>query len=157
MAPPEAKSPSQNQQSATKLFVWLWKDYLRHHKWLLAAAVVLMMIEGSMLALISRLVQPMFDDVFSGGDRGALYFVGFAIMGIFFVRAVTSAGQRIMMAAIQQYTAADMRKNMLRHLMTLDSGFFQIHPPGQLIERVQGDVNKINSVCLLYTSDAADD
>ena len=46
MAPPEAKSTSQNQQSATKLFVWLWKDYLRHHKWLLVAAVVLMMVEG---------------------------------------------------------------------------------------------------------------
>ena len=96
-----------------------------------------MMIEGSMLALISRMIQPMFDDVFAAGDRDALYFVGFAIMGIFFVRALTSSGQRILMALIKQLAAADMRKHMLRHLMSLDSGFFQIHPPGQLIERVQ--------------------
>ena len=146
MAPPKHDQTSGKQQSATRLFWWLWRDYLRHHKLLLVGAVVLMMIEGSMLALISRLVQPMFDDVFTAGDRGALYFVGLAVMVIFFVRAATSAGQRILMASIQQYTAAAMRSNLLRHLMKLDSGFFQIHPPGQLIERVQGDVGVINSV-----------
>ena len=146
MPPPIPKVNSDKQQSAAKLFWWLWRDYLRPQKWWLAGAIVLMMIEGSMLALISRMIQPMFDDVFSAGDRDALYLVGFAIMGIFFVRAVTSGGQRILMSLIKQLTAAAMRRHMLRHLMTLDSGFFQLHPPGQLIERVQGDVTVINSV-----------
>ncbi len=146
MPPPIPKSGSEKRQSATKLFAWLWRDYLREHKWLLAAAAVLMMIEGSMLALISRMIQPMFDDVFAQGDRNALYFVGFGIMGIFFVRALTSSGQRILLQWIQQLASAAMRKHLLRHLMSLDSGFFQIHPPGQLIERVQGDVGVINSV-----------
>ena len=146
MPPPSPQPGSEFQQSAFKLFGWLWRDYLRKHKWLLVAAVILMMIEGSMLALISRMIQPMFDDVFAEGDRNALYFVGFAIMGIFIVRALTSSGQRILLALIKQLAAADMRKHMLRHLMSLDSGFFQVHPPGQLIERVQGDVDVINSV-----------
>lgn len=146
MAPPAPTTDPSKQQSATKLFAWLWRDYLRQHKALLFGAVILMMIEGSMLALISRLIQPMFDDVFAQGDQASLYLVGFGIMGIFFVRACTSAGQKILMSLIKQLTAASMRKHMLRHLMTLDSGFFQIHPPGQLIERVQGDVNVINSV-----------
>jgi subfamily B ATP-binding cassette protein MsbA len=146
MPPPTPQTHATKQQSAIKLFWWLWRDYLRPQKLLLAGAVVLMMIEGSMLALISRLIQPMFDDVFAAGDRNALFFVGFAIMAIFFVRAVTSAGQRILMSLIKQLTAAAMRRHLLRHLMTLDSGFFQFHPPGQLIERVQGDVSVINSV-----------
>lgn len=146
MPPPPSPVDPKTTQSAAKLFSWLWRDYLRHHKKLLAAAVVLMMIEGSMLAMISRMIQPMFDDVFAEGDRNALYFVGFAIMGIFFVRACTSAGRMVLMSLIKQLTAASMRKHMLRHLMSLDSGFFQLHPPGQLIERVQGDVNVINSV-----------
>ncbi|WP_400083192.1 ABC transporter ATP-binding protein [Yoonia sp. R78084] len=146
MPPPTPKSGSKKQQSATKLFGWLWRDYLREHKWLLAAAVVLMMVEGSMLALISRMIQPMFDDVFAQGDRNALYFVGFGIMTIFFVRALTSSCQRILMQWIKELASAAMRKHLLRHMMSLDSGFFQIHPPGQLIERVQGDVNVINSV-----------
>ncbi|WP_108816388.1 ABC transporter ATP-binding protein [Loktanella sp. Alg231-35] len=146
MAPPTPKPGSSKDQSAATLFWWLWRDYLRHYRWLLVGAVVLMMIEGSMLALISRMIQPMFDDVFANGDRDSLYFVGFAIMGIFFVRALTSSGQRILMSLIKLLAAADMRKHLLRHMMTLDSGFFQLHPPGQLIERVQGDVGVINGV-----------
>ncbi|MFN3662724.1 ABC transporter ATP-binding protein [Yoonia sp.] len=133
-------------QSATSLFWWLWRDYLRHHKGLLALALVLMAVEGSMLAALSRMVQPMFDDVFSAGDRNALYWVGLAVMGIFMLRAVTAASRSILMTLIQQYAEADMRRHLLAHMMTLDTAFYQTHPPGQLIERVQGDVGAINGV-----------
>ena len=105
-----------------------------------------MAVEGSMLALLSRLVQPMFDNVFSAGDTGALYLVGFGVMGVFIIRAITSSAQKIMMAYIKQLASAAMRRDLLRHLISLDSAFYQTHPPGQLIERVQGDVGVINTV-----------
>ncbi len=146
MQAPSSSKAKVKDESAFKLFGWLWRNYVYKFKWLLGFAIFLMMIEGSMLALISRLVQPMFDDVFGEGDRDALYLVGFVVMGIFFLRAVTSSTQRILMAWITQQTGADMRKHLLRHLMTLDSGFYQVNPPGQLIERVQGDVGAVNSV-----------
>ncbi|KJZ17891.1 ABC transporter ATP-binding protein [Loktanella sp. S4079] len=146
MPAPSATRKSNKPQSAVTLFWWLWKDYLRPHKWLLVAALFFMAIEGSMLALLSRMVQPMFDDVFAAGDQKALYIVAFGILAIFIIRAVTSSGQRLIMNLVVQLTSADMRKHLLRHLMTLDSNFYQSHPPGQLIERVQGDVGSINSV-----------
>ena len=105
-----------------------------------------MAVEGSMLALLSRLVQPMFDNVFSAGDTGALYLVGFGVMGVFIIRAITSSAQKILMAYIKQLASAAMRRDLLRHLISLDSAFYQTHPPGQLIERVQGDVGVINTV-----------
>lgn len=146
MPPPIPKKGDENSQSAFTLFWWLWKDYLRKYKWLLAVAMFLMAIEGSMLALISRMVQPMFDDVFTAGDKNALYWVGFGVMGIFIARALTSAGQRILMTYIRELAKAAMRQHMLRHLMSLDSAFYQTNPPGQLIERVQGDVGVVNSI-----------
>lgn len=130
----------------TSLFRWLWRDYLRPHKMILCAAVILMMIEGSMLAFLSRMIQPMFDSVFLEADRNALWLVGLSIMMIFFVRAISSAGQKILMTKVSQLTAAGMRSHLLRHLMTLDSGYHQVNPPGQLIERVQGDVGVVNSI-----------
>ena len=87
MPQPTPKARTTKQQSATSLFWWLWRDYLRPQKMLLAGAIVLMMIEGSTLALNSRQIQPMFEDVFSAGDRNALFFVCFAIMAIFIARA----------------------------------------------------------------------
>ncbi|MDO6588820.1 ABC transporter ATP-binding protein [Loktanella sp. D2R18] len=144
-APLPPIDPSKSQSTLT-LFWWLWKDYLRPHKWLLVAAIFFMMIEGSMLAVIPRMILPMFDDVFTAGDVKALYFVAFGVLGIFIVRAITSSAQKLLMALIVQLTAASMRKHLLRHMMTLDSAFYAVHPPGQLIERVQGDVSSINSI-----------
>ncbi|MDX8347481.1 ABC transporter ATP-binding protein [Cognatiyoonia sp. IB215446] len=146
MAPPVPESGKEQSQSATSLFWWLWKDYLREHKWLLVAAMLLMAVEGSMLALLARLVEPMFDQVFAAGDTNALYWVGLGVMMVFIIRALTSSAQKILMAYIKQLASAAMRRHLLRHMLSLDSSFYQTHPPGQLIERVQGDVNVINSV-----------
>lgn len=128
------------------LFRWLWRDYLRPHRWLLALAVVLMAIEGAMLGVLSRLIQPMFDTVFLGESQRALWAVGFGIMSIFFVRALSSTGQRVLMTRIVEKSAASMRSVLLRHLMRLDSGYHQINPPGQLIERLQSDVTVVNQI-----------
>ncbi len=146
MPPPIPKSGKETSQSAFTLFWWLWQDYLRQHKWLLVVAILLMAIEGSMLALLARMVVPMFEDVFTARNQNALYWVGLAVLGIFFVRAVTSAAQKILMTYIRELVSAAMRRHLLRHLMSLDSAFYQTNPPGQLIERVQGDVGAINSV-----------
>ncbi len=133
-----------SNSSSTDAFRWLWRNYLRRYRWIIAVAIILMALEGGMLGVLSYLIQPMFDRVFVGGDGGALWLVGFAIMGIFLIRAATSTGQRVMMMIASQRAAAAMRGDLLRHLMRLDSAYHQINPPGQLIERVQGDVTLVN-------------
>jgi ABC-type multidrug transport system fused ATPase/permease subunit len=130
--------------TSTEAFRWLWRTYLHPHRWIIALAVVMMAIEGGMLGLLSYLIKPMFDRVFIGGDNDALWLVGLVIMGIFLTRAVTSAGQRILLQSASQHAAASMRSNLLSHLMRLDSAFHQVNPPGQLIEWLQGDVTVVN-------------
>jgi ATP-binding cassette subfamily B protein/subfamily B ATP-binding cassette protein MsbA len=39
-----------------------------------------------------------------------------------------------------------MQVDLLRHILTLDAGFFQRNPPGALIERVQGDTLAVQGV-----------
>lgn len=133
-------------EGAGDLMRWLWRDYLRAHRKRLLVALALMVVEGSMLGLLSRMIQPMFDTVFLKGDETALWWVGFGILAIFVIRAISSAGQRILLTQVSQRTAAGMRHHLLRHLMTLDSGYHQVNPPGALIERVQGDVTVVNTV-----------
>lgn len=137
---------SASPKSAFPLFRWLWRDYLRPHKSTLALAVFFMAVEGSMLGFLSYMIQPMFDNVFVQGQGDALWWVGFGILAIFCVRAVSSAGQRILMTKVNQLSSAGMRSHLLRHLMTLDGGYHQINPPGQLIERVQSDVTVVNQI-----------
>lgn len=119
--------------------VWLWRDYFRPHLPWVLLAFVLMAIEGSMLALLSYMVGPMFDQVFVAGQKTAVYWVGAGILAIFLARAVTGFGQRVVMAAVGQWATAAMQSDLVRHMMQLDSVFFQDNAPGALIERVRGD------------------
>ncbi|MFK7745491.1 MAG: ABC transporter ATP-binding protein [Roseobacter sp.] len=133
-------------QSSGILLKWLWRGYLRKHTGTLSIAVVFMIIEGSMLGVLAYMMQPMFDDVFVAGDQSMLYVVGLILIGIFAVRAVSGVVQKVLLTRISQKTAAEVRNDLLGQIMKQDGDFHQSHPPGYLIQRVQTDVEQINTV-----------
>ena len=125
--------------TSRQLFGRFWRGYLRPHLPLMILAFLVMMIEGSTLGLLSYMLEPLFDRVFAPGGSGALIWVGGAIFALFLVRAITSIIGRWLLARVNQTAAGAMQVDLVRHLLSLDSGFFQDHAPGKLIERVQGD------------------
>ncbi|WP_238363939.1 ABC transporter ATP-binding protein [Mesobacterium pallidum] len=131
---------------ARGLLLWLWRTYLRKHWLLLIAALLFMSVEGSMLGLLSYMMKPMFDQVFVEGSTSALKWVGFAFLGIFVLRGAASVAQKYFLALLNRYTIAEIRLDLVRHLMRLDLSFHQDHPPGHLMQRVEGDVGAISTV-----------
>ena len=123
---------------------WLWRGYMRPFKWLLVASMVMMVIEGLSLAVLARIVEPMFDDVFMGGTRADLLFVSFAVLGLFMVRAATGFGHGVLMVRVGQRSSAALQSDLVRHMLTLDSAFFRDTSPGTLIERVRGDTQAVS-------------
>jgi ATP-binding cassette subfamily B protein/subfamily B ATP-binding cassette protein MsbA len=116
-----------------------WRSYLRPHLPLLLTAFMLMAVEGATLGLLSYMIKPLFDQVFAAGGGSSLLWVGGAILGLFVLRAFTSVLGRWLLTRVNQTAAARMQADLVRHLLTLDGGFFQLNSPGTLIERVQGD------------------
>jgi len=139
-------SDSTTGAKSSTLLIWLWRNYLHRHIGWLLVAVAFMTIEGSMLGALSYMMQPMFDDIFIGGDVGAITWVALAVLGIFTLRAVSAVTQQVVLTRISQRTAADLRLDLLARAMRQDGAFHQAHPPGFLIQRVQTDVNAINQV-----------
>ncbi|KIN60323.1 Lipid A export ATP-binding/permease protein MsbA [Sulfitobacter noctilucae] len=137
-----------NTQTYTskELLRWLWRDYLRKHLGLMALAVVFMVIEGSTLGALARLMEPMFDRVFVAGQEDALLWVGLTLIGIFVLRAIAGVSQKVLLTRVAQGTAADLRIDLLERMMKQDGAFHQTHPPGFLIQRVQSDVNAVSDV-----------
>ena len=121
------------------LFRRLWRDYLRPYWPRMGFATVLMVIEGSTLALLSWMLKPLFDRVFVGKETGAIWWVGGAIMGIFLLRAVALVASRSLLSRISLGISTTMQRDLLAHVMTLDGRFFQQNSPGAMIERIQGD------------------
>ena len=128
------------------LLAWLWRNYLRKHVPVLLIAMVFMVLEGSMLGVLSYMMQPMFDNVFVEGQRDLLIWVGLVLMAIFIVRAVSSVVQKVLLTNIAQRTAAALRIDLLDRMMKQDGAFHLSHPPGFLIQRVQSDVNAVGDV-----------
>lgn len=128
------------------LFLWLWRNYLIRHWKIMAVAMVFMSIEGGMFGMLSWIMKPMFDDVLVGGNASALIWVGLAVLAIFSARGVASVIQKVLLTRLSQLSLAHIRNDMLSHLLTLDVSFHQIHGPGHLIQRVEGDVGAIQKV-----------
>ena len=131
--------PPPRSYSSRQLFLRFWRSYLRPYVPLLCLGFLLMIIEGSTLGALSYMIKPLFDQVLAAGGGAMLLWVGLAILGLFLVRATTSVLGRWLLALVNRSSAAAMQVDLLRHLLTLDSGFFQSNPPGTLIDRVQGD------------------
>jgi ABC-type multidrug transport system fused ATPase/permease subunit len=144
--------PSPQPSHDTGLFGWLWRGYLGRHWVLIAVAGVLMAIEGSMMGLLSYMMKPMFDTVFIAGERTAIGWVGGIIFGIFVLRAVTSVGQKVVLTKIGAQVVFNIQTQVLGHLMKLDTLFHQAHPPGALIERVNGDSQALGQVASVVIS-----
>ncbi len=143
--PPESL-PAKGDYRSGPLFRRLWHGYLKQNAGMMALAFVLMMIEGSTLGLLSYSLTPLFDRVFVAGDGDAVIWVGLFIFGLFLLRAVLSLITKTLLTKIAQITSTAMQVDLLRHLLTLDAAFYQTHPPGALIERVQGDTAAVQGV-----------
>jgi subfamily B ATP-binding cassette protein MsbA len=128
------------------LLRWLWHGYLKKHGKMMSLAVFFMVIEGSTLGALAKLMEPMFDQVFVAGQQDALIWVGLILVGIFVLRAIAGVSQKVLLTRIAQDTAADMRVDLLNHMMKQDGAFHARHPPGFLIQRVQSDVNAVGDV-----------
>ena len=153
--PPLAKPSDPYRSSA--LFGRLWRDYLRHHRLTMAAAIAVMAIEGSTLGALSYMLEPLFDRVFVAGDAGMVWVVGVAILGLFVLRAITSIVYRTLLTRVSLGTSTAMQIDLLRHILTLDAQFFQANPPGALIERVQGDTIAVQGVWSTFITGAGRD
>ncbi|WP_099825691.1 ABC transporter ATP-binding protein [Oceaniglobus indicus] len=124
----------------------LWRDYVgRHWRWI-AVAFVMMVVEGSTVGLLSYMLQPMFDLVFIDGNTAALWWVGTAVLALFVVRAVSGVIYRVLLVRVAQRSSTDMQIDLLGHMMTLDSTYFQKNAPGYLMERVQGDTSAVQNI-----------
>lgn len=137
---------AQSRSVAKGLFGRLWRDYLHSYWAPMALAFVILLIEGSTLAALAWMLEPLFDTVFADKNSAAVWWVGLAIFGLFVVRAVTSVVSKTMLTSISLRSSATMQSDLFQHVLSLDQKFFQDNPPGALIERVQGDTLAVQGI-----------
>ena len=90
---------------------------------------------------VPYMVRVVFDDVFGSKDRTALFYLPFVIIGIFALRGGVNFAQTYLTDYVGSRIVADLREAVHRHLQFMPLSFFQRHPTGTLLSRMNSDTS----------------
>jgi ABC-type multidrug transport system fused ATPase/permease subunit len=110
------------------------------------ALLAVLLLVGIALELVGpRILRQFVDDATAGADLSALLtiaglFVGLAIFGQLISVVENYVAQDVGLTATNR-----LRADLVRHCLRLDPDFHSAHTPGELIERIDGDVTTLGN------------
>ena len=115
-------------------------------QWRRATLMAVLLVTGIALQLLNPQILRYFVDAFTSGDphanlllAGAL-FIGVALATQIFMVLATYVSENIAWTATNE-----LRADLLAHCLTLDMGFHKAHTPGEMIERIDSDVDTLSN------------
>jgi ATP-binding cassette subfamily B protein len=128
-----------------RAYIRLLAHYLRP----LRSRVVLLsglLAAGIALQLINpQLVRAFLDRATTDGEHGDLIPLAIWFMVIAVVHQATSVLATYLAEDVGWTATNDMRRDLAAHVIDLDMGFHKEHTPGELIERIDGDVTALSN------------
>jgi ABC-type multidrug transport system fused ATPase/permease subunit len=136
-----------------KQYYNLLSTYLRSQwRWVAVLALLILATIGLRLAN-PQILRTFIDTATAGGARSilirsALLFFGIAILTQALAVAATYVGETVAWTATNA-----LRLDLLNHALHLDATFHKDHTPGQMIERIDGDVATLSNFFSRFTID----
>lgn len=124
----------------------LVREYLKPYVRILALGLVCMVVGAAATALLAKQMQPIIDDVFIGKDSQMLLLVAFQVFVLFIFKGLSGYFQDIAMTKVGESIVADMRKQLIDHIIRADLAFYHNTHTGELLSRFTTDVNALHRV-----------
>jgi ATP-binding cassette subfamily B protein/ATP-binding cassette subfamily C protein len=107
-----------------------------------AALLALLLCASIGLRLLNpQILRYFIDTALGGGPRSALYTAAALFLAIGFASQALNVVAAYFSAQVGWTATNAMRIDLLAHCLRLDQSFHKAHTPGELLERVDGDVN----------------
>ncbi|HMO55945.1 MAG TPA: ABC transporter ATP-binding protein [Roseiflexaceae bacterium] len=119
--------------------------YLAPQRMRLAVLAVLMGIDLVLQLGLPRVVQTFIDSAVSGGALSTLIWIGVAYLGVALSQNLTQVGWQYTAHNIGLIATNRIRADLTRHCLALDMGFHNARTPGEMIERIDGDVTRLEN------------
>jgi ATP-binding cassette subfamily B protein len=123
--------------------------YLPPYKALVAASLILLMVEGALQLVGPVLTQQVIDVAIPRRDAAEILEVTVLFAATLVAQFFCSYGETMLTALLGQSVMRDLRMEIFSHLQRLSISFFDRNPAGRLITRVTSDVETLNE---LFTS-----
>ncbi|MDG4721831.1 MULTISPECIES: ABC transporter transmembrane domain-containing protein [Thalassospira] len=118
---------------------------LKYRLQLIGALIALVIASGTVLALGNGL-RMLVDEGFADGDGGLLDRALFVLFAVTLLLAGASYMRFFLVSWIGERVVADIRSAVYRHIIRLDSEFFEVTRTGEVLSRLTTDTTLLQSV-----------
>ena len=104
-----------------------------------------LLLAGSILLqlLAPQIIRRFLDTARAGAAARALVLVGLIYFAVVLAQKLLNLGSVYLSADLGWATTNRLREDLTTHTLHLDMGFHKLHPAGELIERIDGDVSAL--------------
>lgn len=120
--------------------------YLARHRGLVVAWLIALAASSSATLLLPLAFRFVIDRGFGNGDGGSIDGWFAALLGVAVLLALATAARFRAVSLLGERVAADLRRELFGHLLTLDQEFYSTSKPGDLLSRLSADVELVRSV-----------
>lgn len=139
--------PALNKENM-RMFKRAWKDYVADKWKLIVLSVILMLVAASFDALLVRMMQPIFDEIFIDKNRAALGMIGMQILLLYLLKGIFTYSQTLVMTKISIRVLTDMQMTIFRKMVRMDNAFFHERSTGEIVAHFTSDVAMIKDAVL---------
>jgi ATP-binding cassette subfamily B protein len=111
----------------------------------MAILAALMLIDLALQLGLPRVVQTFIDSAAGGGELRTLLWIGVAYLAVAIGQSWTLVGWQYVAQNVGLIATNRIRADLTMHCLKLDMGFHNTRTPGEMIERVDGDVSKLEN------------
>jgi ATP-binding cassette subfamily B protein len=117
--------------------------YLRPHRAVVAALAAAMLVYTALQVSAPQFLRHFIDGMSAGAALSTLLWLAVAYLGVAVFAQVLLIAAEYFGAAVAWTATNDLRTDLTAHCLALDMPFYQEHSPGELIDRIDGDVGKL--------------
>lgn len=110
---------------------------------LFAGLLALMLFSIGLQVVNPQIMRSFIDSALAGQALSLVTGVALAFIGVAVLQQVTSVGVTYFSESLAWFATNALRGELSRHCLNLDMGFHSEHAPGELIERIDGDVTEL--------------
>lgn len=141
-----------SDKTSLSLVARLWQEHIKPYRWYVGGGLVCMAVAAITTAVLAKLLQPLFDDVFVSRNEDMLLYVAFWVFCVFVLKGISSFGESVSMVYVGQKIIGDIQKRLFDHFITADLAYFHSRSSGELVSRFTNDVNLMrNAVATALT------
>ncbi|MGV1015010.1 MAG: ABC transporter transmembrane domain-containing protein, partial [Methyloceanibacter sp.] len=128
-------APGEEEARASLRPLLALRPYLLRHQWMLAAALIALLVAAAATLTVPLAVRRMVDLGFSGIDPDLIDKYFLTLVGIGLVLALASAARFYCVNWLGERVVADIRRDVFKHLTGLSPAFYEVSHSGEVMSR----------------------